>query len=256
MVLRRRHPMFKGRHFDQEIIILCVRWYVTYKLSYRDLVRHDARARHLGGAEHDLQVGPTVRARVREALESILSTGRLFVACGRDLHPGQGPVVLPISSGRQAGPHRRLPLAPRPRHRRRPGVLPEGLRLASEPSVAKGDPRWSLAKPSCSQAASPRASSMAARACSNLPVPQQHRRARSPSDQATLCDDAAGSSRSPQLRPPWRGLSSRTAYASGSLSVSPRIDVRHSSFVASGTRRSWSDQRARTQTVLIPIRRL
>jgi hypothetical protein len=29
--------MFKGRHFDQEIIILCVRWYVTYKLSYRDL---------------------------------------------------------------------------------------------------------------------------------------------------------------------------------------------------------------------------
>jgi transposase-like protein len=34
---RARQPMFKGRHFDQEIIILCVRWYVTYKLSYRDL---------------------------------------------------------------------------------------------------------------------------------------------------------------------------------------------------------------------------
>src|SRR5258706_9582691 len=29
--------LFKGRHFDQEIITLCVRWYVTYKLSYRDL---------------------------------------------------------------------------------------------------------------------------------------------------------------------------------------------------------------------------
>jgi hypothetical protein len=27
----------QGRHFDQEIIILCMRWYVTYKLSYRDL---------------------------------------------------------------------------------------------------------------------------------------------------------------------------------------------------------------------------
>ena len=37
MVRRCRHPMYKGRHFDQEIIILCVRWYVTYKLSYRDL---------------------------------------------------------------------------------------------------------------------------------------------------------------------------------------------------------------------------
>ena len=32
MVRRCRHRMFKGRHFDQEIIILCVRWYVTYKL--------------------------------------------------------------------------------------------------------------------------------------------------------------------------------------------------------------------------------
>ncbi len=30
--------LFKGRHFDHDIITLCVRWYVTYKLSYRDLV--------------------------------------------------------------------------------------------------------------------------------------------------------------------------------------------------------------------------
>jgi transposase-like protein len=34
---RHRHPMFKGGHFHQEIIISRVRWYVTYKLSYRDL---------------------------------------------------------------------------------------------------------------------------------------------------------------------------------------------------------------------------
>jgi len=30
--------LFKGRHFDQEIVVLCVRWYLGYKLSYRDLV--------------------------------------------------------------------------------------------------------------------------------------------------------------------------------------------------------------------------
>ena len=30
--------LFKGRHFDQEIVILCVRWYLSYKLSFRDLV--------------------------------------------------------------------------------------------------------------------------------------------------------------------------------------------------------------------------
>src|SRR6202521_3289311 len=30
--------LFKGRHFDREIVVLCVRWYLSYKLSYRDLV--------------------------------------------------------------------------------------------------------------------------------------------------------------------------------------------------------------------------
>jgi hypothetical protein len=31
--------LFKGRHFDREIIILCVRRYLTFKLSSRDLVQ-------------------------------------------------------------------------------------------------------------------------------------------------------------------------------------------------------------------------
>jgi hypothetical protein len=31
--------LFKGRHFDHEIIALCVRWYLTFKLSSRDLVQ-------------------------------------------------------------------------------------------------------------------------------------------------------------------------------------------------------------------------
>jgi transposase-like protein len=30
--------LFKGRHFDRDIIVLCVRWYLRYKLSFRDLV--------------------------------------------------------------------------------------------------------------------------------------------------------------------------------------------------------------------------
>ena len=36
--------LFAGRHFDQEIIILCVRWYLRYKLSLRDLVEMMADA--------------------------------------------------------------------------------------------------------------------------------------------------------------------------------------------------------------------
>src|SRR5438552_9138701 len=34
---RNLDPIFRRRHFEQELIILCVRWYISYKLSYRDL---------------------------------------------------------------------------------------------------------------------------------------------------------------------------------------------------------------------------
>jgi transposase-like protein len=30
--------LFEGRHFDREIVVLCVRWYLRFKLSFRDLV--------------------------------------------------------------------------------------------------------------------------------------------------------------------------------------------------------------------------
>jgi transposase-like protein len=30
--------LFEGRYFDREIIVLCVRWYLRFKLSFRDLV--------------------------------------------------------------------------------------------------------------------------------------------------------------------------------------------------------------------------
>src|ERR1700694_3089742 len=33
-----RDPISRRRRFDAEIIELCVRWYITYRLSYRDLV--------------------------------------------------------------------------------------------------------------------------------------------------------------------------------------------------------------------------
>jgi transposase-like protein len=36
--LKSLEELFGGRHFDREIIVLCVRWYLRYKLSLRDLV--------------------------------------------------------------------------------------------------------------------------------------------------------------------------------------------------------------------------
>jgi transposase, IS6 family len=36
-VKNKRPALFRGRHFQDEIIVLCVRWYLRYSLSYRDL---------------------------------------------------------------------------------------------------------------------------------------------------------------------------------------------------------------------------
>jgi transposase-like protein len=40
-----RHPLFRRRWFTEEVIITCVRWYLRFKLSYRDLTE---LARELG----------------------------------------------------------------------------------------------------------------------------------------------------------------------------------------------------------------
>jgi transposase-like protein len=31
------NPVFKGRHFDRSVTLLCVRWYLAYNLSLRNL---------------------------------------------------------------------------------------------------------------------------------------------------------------------------------------------------------------------------
>jgi transposase-like protein len=33
--LKSVNELFAGRHFEREVIILCVRWYLRYKLSLR-----------------------------------------------------------------------------------------------------------------------------------------------------------------------------------------------------------------------------
>ena len=34
---RRRDPTFRYRRYEDDIVVLCVRWYISYRLSLRDL---------------------------------------------------------------------------------------------------------------------------------------------------------------------------------------------------------------------------
>jgi hypothetical protein len=51
-----QHP-FKWRHFQADIILLYVRWYLRYSLSYRDLEAHDVGEGSARGSYHDLSLG-------------------------------------------------------------------------------------------------------------------------------------------------------------------------------------------------------
>jgi transposase-like protein len=69
--------LFPGRHFDREVIILCVRWYLRYKLSFRDLVEMMA--------ERVLSLAHTTIMRWvrRYASEFVKRWNRFGRSCGR-----------------------------------------------------------------------------------------------------------------------------------------------------------------------------
>jgi transposase-like protein len=48
--------LFAGRHFDRAVIILCVRWYLRFKLSLR-LGRDDGGARPIAGTHNHRAMG-------------------------------------------------------------------------------------------------------------------------------------------------------------------------------------------------------
>jgi hypothetical protein len=79
--------LFKGRHFDGQIIILCVSWYTSFKLSLRDLVIMMAD-RGITLTHTTIPLGPALSAGIREALEPLCSSGWRILEDGRDIYKG------------------------------------------------------------------------------------------------------------------------------------------------------------------------
>jgi transposase-like protein len=68
--------LFTGRHFDREIIILCVRWHLSFKLSSRDLVQMMAERGIALAHTALLRSRAAVRAGFRKALAPVRPAGR------------------------------------------------------------------------------------------------------------------------------------------------------------------------------------
>ena len=116
--------LFKGRHFDREIIVLCVRWYLRYKLSFRDLVEMMA--------ERGLSLAHTTIMRWIQhyAPEFEKRWNRFARPAGRSWRVDETYVKikrtldLSLPCRRQRGKNRRLPVARQAGRRRGQSLLP------------------------------------------------------------------------------------------------------------------------------------
>jgi transposase-like protein len=99
--------LFKGRHFDQEIVVLCVRWYLSFKLSYRDLVAMMAERgidlAHTTILRWVQHYTPEFEKRWKRFARPVGGSWRMD-----ETYKGSGHKGLLVSSGRQAGIHGRL----------------------------------------------------------------------------------------------------------------------------------------------------
>ena len=87
--------LFKGRHFDREIIILCVRWYMRYKLSFRDLVEMLA--------ERGLSLAHTTILRWIVGSNAMRQDSRNAGTVPLGQPDGPGASMKPTSKSRDAG---------------------------------------------------------------------------------------------------------------------------------------------------------
>ncbi|SDR62543.1 hypothetical protein SAMN05445850_8255 [Paraburkholderia tuberum] len=128
--LKGLEELFAGRHFDRDVIILCVRWYVRYKLSLRDQVQMMA--------ERGLSLADTTVLRwVRRFAPEFVkrwncfgrSTGQSWPVDESYLKLAR-QVGLSLSSGGSGGPDGRLHAQ---RQARREGrcFLPEDMKVRS-----------------------------------------------------------------------------------------------------------------------------
>ena len=96
--------MFKGRHFDHSVILLCVRWYLAYNLSLRDLEEMMAE-RGIAVDHTTIHPGPFFRTATLEHFPRSVDDRS---GMSRDLHQGPRPVDVSLPRHRQCRRHSRI----------------------------------------------------------------------------------------------------------------------------------------------------
>jgi transposase, IS6 family len=101
---KKRPVLFRGRLFQDEIILVCVRWYLRYSLSYRDveemMIERGLWVDHSTIARWVLRYAPELNRRIRRELRYPNNSWRVDetyvrVAAG-------GPICIELSIRRAA----------------------------------------------------------------------------------------------------------------------------------------------------------
>ena len=119
--------LFEGRHFDREVIILCVRWYLRFKLSLRELVEMMAE-RGLSLAHTTImrwvwRYAPGFEKRWKRFAQAV---GRSWRVGTGDIHQNSRRMVLSLSCRGSGGADGWLQAERQARRRGRQGVFSEG----------------------------------------------------------------------------------------------------------------------------------
>jgi hypothetical protein len=93
---------FKGGHFERDVILWCVRWYVVYPISYRRLEEMMEERRRRSRPFHAQSLGGQIRAVAGSAISRPQASGWLQLANGRGICEGQRPLFRQASGAANA----------------------------------------------------------------------------------------------------------------------------------------------------------
>src|SRR5262249_3972589 len=88
----KRNPLFAGCWFEDEIILLCLRWYFRFKLSYRDLVEILSERGLVIAHTTILRWVVCVTPKRVKTVATLPEAGGRRLARGRDLYQGSRPM--------------------------------------------------------------------------------------------------------------------------------------------------------------------
>ncbi len=108
--------LFKYRHYQAEIILLCLRWYLRYSLSYRDLeeimVERGLSVDHTTIYRWVQHYAPILERKCRAKLRATNDSWRVDETYITQRVPGQRCLDVPVSSSRLDWRHSRVHAQP------------------------------------------------------------------------------------------------------------------------------------------------